>query len=178
MLSEWAESQSGKFEVLLAERNADDGDAQYDAEHQVGKADPDAAQQNPEDVHDDAQASAGLRSGLDFLAERAEGQQTDFEGLYTERNTDDSNAPDNSRKEPKCRADTAEGEEPQNISDKFHLSYSVQYFTRFLYSTIITQSMYGCQPKNEKYLIKKCSVTIVVRLKKKNNRKSDWILLE
>lgn len=42
------------------------------------------------------------------------------------------------------------------------------------YSTKIQKSQHGSGILS----FVECSVTIVVRLKKKNNRKSDWILLE
>ena len=37
--------------MLYAKRNSDDGDAKDNAKTKVGKADPDSAKQQPEDVH-------------------------------------------------------------------------------------------------------------------------------
>jgi hypothetical protein len=76
LLAKWGQGQACELEVLATKRDADDGDAQQKAERKVGKANPDAAQYNPEDVHDKAQASARLGCGLHTLAERAEGKKT------------------------------------------------------------------------------------------------------
>jgi hypothetical protein len=89
LLAKWGQGQACELEVLTAERDTDDGDAQQKAERKVGKANPDAAQYNPKDVHDKAQSSARLGCGLHALAERAEGKKTYLQGLDTERNADD-----------------------------------------------------------------------------------------
>ena len=81
MLAERAECQSCQLEVLASERDADDGDAKHDAEQQMRQANPNTTNQNPDDVHDDAEASACFGCCLDALAERAECQQAQFQGL-------------------------------------------------------------------------------------------------
>ena len=85
------QSQACKLEMLLAERDTDDGNAKQNAEPKVCEADPNAAHHNPEDVHDKAQASTRLWRRFYALTERAEGKDTDFQGLDTKRNTDDGN---------------------------------------------------------------------------------------
>ena len=89
LLAKRGQSQACELEMLLAERDTDDGNAKQNAEPKVCEADPKTAQYNPEDVHDKAQASARLRRRFHTLAERAEGKNTDLQGLETKRNTDD-----------------------------------------------------------------------------------------
>ena len=45
-----------------------------------------------------------------------------LKALLAKGNTNNSYAPNNSRKEPKSCADASKREEPQNVSDKFHLT--------------------------------------------------------
>ena len=71
MLAERAECQSCQLEVLASERDADDGDAKHDAEHQVREAYPNASEAYPEDVHDNAETCTRLRGGFHALAEGA-----------------------------------------------------------------------------------------------------------
>ena len=77
--------------MLFAERNTDNGNAKQNAEPKVSKTDPNATQYNPKDVHDKAQASARLWRRFHALAERAEGKETDLQGLDTEGDTDNGN---------------------------------------------------------------------------------------
>ena len=89
LFAKWSQCQACELEVLATKRNTDDGDAKQNAEGKVCQTDPNATQYNPEEIHDDTQASTGLRSRLNALAERAEGKQTNFQCLDTEWNTDD-----------------------------------------------------------------------------------------
>ena len=75
--------------MLSAKWNADNGNAKQNTESQVCKTDPNATQYDPKKIHDDTQASAGLRSRLNAFAERAEGEKTYLQRLNAERNTDD-----------------------------------------------------------------------------------------
>ena len=89
LFAKWSQSQTCELEMLSAERDTDDGNAKQNAKRKVGEADPYAAHNNPEDVHDEAQASARLWRRFHALAEGAEGKETYLQGLDAKRNTDD-----------------------------------------------------------------------------------------
>ena len=89
LFAERSKGKSGHFEMLFAERNSDDGNAKEYAKPKVGETDPNAAQNNPKNVHDKAQTSARLWRGFHALTERAEAKDTYLQGLDTKRNTDD-----------------------------------------------------------------------------------------
>ena len=78
MLAKGGQCQCGQLEMLSAEWDADDGDAKHDAKGKVGQADPNATQENPEDVHDDVEASSCLRRGFYTLTKRTESQETEL----------------------------------------------------------------------------------------------------
>ena len=78
MLSEWTQSKTCQFEMLLAERNSDDGNAKHDTKYQMGNADPNAAQKYPKDIHDNADTTACLIGGPDFFSEWTQGKQAKF----------------------------------------------------------------------------------------------------
>ena len=48
---EWRECHSSQFEMLLSERDADDGDAEQNPKEEVGQANPKTSDANPNDVH-------------------------------------------------------------------------------------------------------------------------------
>lgn len=78
MLAKGGQCQCGQLEMLSAEWDADDGDAKHDTKGKVGQADPNATQENPEDVHDDVEASSCLRRGFYTLTKRTESQETEL----------------------------------------------------------------------------------------------------
>ena len=53
-LAERSEREARHLEMLPAERNPDDGDAQQNAEEEVRQGNPDSPDENPKDVHEDA----------------------------------------------------------------------------------------------------------------------------
>ena len=78
----------GELEVLLAEGDADDGDIEQAAEEYVREPYPDAADEEPQDIHSGVQTAAG---GL-LLHLRAKGpqsQESELQRLQTEGDSDD-----------------------------------------------------------------------------------------
>ena len=83
--------QSGKFEMLHPERNADDGDTQQYAEPQMRKANPYSSQKNPQHIHQYVQTASRTFSAAHLFAERPQGKTRHLHCLHTERNADDCN---------------------------------------------------------------------------------------
>ena len=73
----------------LSPWDADDGDAEQQAVEDVGETDPDAANEEPQHVHEHAQ-TAGLRLlPLHLRTERPDGQYAQLHALQTKRDADD-----------------------------------------------------------------------------------------
>ena len=75
--------------MLQAQRYADDGDAEDDAEPHMHKGDFDATADNPDDVHQNRQATSVIRTCCHFTSEGPEGESCHLEQLHPERNADD-----------------------------------------------------------------------------------------
>ena len=91
-MSEGGEDECRQLEVLQSERNADDGDAEDESEEEVADGEPEAADDNPKQVHEQGQTS-GARVFLTYLfAEGPQGQFGEFDELPSEGKTDDGDA--------------------------------------------------------------------------------------
>lgn len=88
-LPERCQGQGGHLEMLHAEGYADDRDAQQEPEAQVRKADPDASDEDPDDVHDERQASPAVALVHDTATEGPQRQYRQFQGLQPEGYADD-----------------------------------------------------------------------------------------
>ena len=73
----------------LAPGDADDGDAEQQAIEDVGKTDPDAANEEPQHIHEHAQTARLRLLPLHLRAERPDGQHAQLHALQTERDADD-----------------------------------------------------------------------------------------
>jgi hypothetical protein len=120
LTSKGVEGKSGELEVLHAEGDADDGDAQQEPDTQVAQADPDAAAQQPDHVEDNGQA-AGVVPGLPRGAtERPQGQHTQLHRLQPERDADDGDHQQQAAdKIFHCNEDAAE-QQPDDVSKTAH----------------------------------------------------------
>ena len=83
------QSQLCQPEVHLSERDADDGDAEYEAVEYVGEPYPDAADEEPQHIHENAQAAWLRLSPFHLSTERPDGQHSEFHALHAERDADD-----------------------------------------------------------------------------------------
>ena len=73
----------------LSKRDANDGDAKYETVEDVGEPYPDAANDEPQDIHEDAQTAWLRWLPFHFRAERPDGQHTQFQTLQAEGDADD-----------------------------------------------------------------------------------------
>ena len=74
--------------MLSAERNTNNRDAQQQPEKQVSQADPEASDEDPDHVHDQAQATARIAVVRHSAAERPKSQHPQLQCLQPERDTD------------------------------------------------------------------------------------------
>ena len=73
----------------LSEWDANDGDAEYETVEDVCEPYPDAANEEPQHIHEDAQAAWLRLPPFHFRAERPDGQHTQLQALQAERYADD-----------------------------------------------------------------------------------------
>ena len=78
--------------MLHAERDSDDGQAAYYAESDVEQCDLYASEDDPDDIHDDGEASAVVGVGMHVSSERPEGKSGHLDELESERDSDDGDA--------------------------------------------------------------------------------------
>ena len=76
-------------EVHLSEWDANDGDAEYEAVEDVGEPYPDAANEEPQHIHEDAQTAWLRWFPFYFRTKRPDGQHTQFHALQAEGDADD-----------------------------------------------------------------------------------------
>ena len=72
----------------LSEWDANDGDAEYEAVEDVGEPYPDAANEEPQDIHENAQTAWLRLPPFHFRAEWPDGQHTQLQALQAERDAD------------------------------------------------------------------------------------------
>ena len=73
----------------LSEWDANDGDAEYETIEDVGEPYPDAANEEPQHIHENAQAAWLRLPPFHFRTERPDGQHTQFQALQAEGDADD-----------------------------------------------------------------------------------------
>lgn len=98
-LAKGRERQLGQAEVHLPERNADDGDAEENAEEEMGNPYPYAADKEPQHVHEQVQATGLRLLAPDLRTERPEGENAEFHALQPEGYADDGDHQGQSRQE-------------------------------------------------------------------------------
>ena len=121
VVTEGGDGQAGQFEMLHAERDTDDGDAEDYPEKEMGQEYPYSPYEEPDDIHEEGKTTATLRDVYHLAAERPEGQHSEFQGLYSERYSDDRDKQaDTGYKVFQCDEETAE-QDPDDISKNFHV---------------------------------------------------------
>ncbi len=73
----------------VAEGDADDGDVEEEPEAEMGQTNPEAADEEPQHVHEEVQTACLLRLMLDMGAEGPEGEYAQLDGLQAEGDADD-----------------------------------------------------------------------------------------
>lgn len=105
----------------LAERDAYDGDIEYDTEEDVGEPNPYSANEEPDDVHQQIQATVLLLFLSHRGTERPQGEDTEFETLQSEGNADNGNHQGKPADEVLNGNGEPAKDNPDNISKRFHL---------------------------------------------------------
>lgn len=107
-------------EMLEPEGDSHDGDTEKKAAHQVDDGNLPPSQQDPDEVHNNGQASRFLRTVYQFMAERPEGIGAQFEELHTEGDPDDGDAHQKPHEIIDEGDEDSAEDEPEDVSDKIH----------------------------------------------------------
>lgn len=109
-----------QLEMLQSERNADNGDAKHGAQHQMGEANADAADKNPNDIHQNGQTAAIRWRTAYFAAKRHQSHQGKFQGLQPKRDTNNRNHKYQARNKVLQKNQQAAQHYPQDIQQNIH----------------------------------------------------------
>ena len=121
LLSERKDRGEGHFEVLEAEGDAHDGDAEKEAEGKVEEGYLPPAEEDPDEVHH-GRYTAGLVGAIDkFMAERPEGIGSQHEELDAEGYADDGDAHQKAHDEVDEGDNDSTQNQPEDITEKFHM---------------------------------------------------------
>ena len=88
-LAEGGKGEFGKFEVLLAEGDANDDNVEQYAKDNVHQASEESSADKPDDVERDADATCGARGASNFRTKGEEAEKANLEGLQGDGNADD-----------------------------------------------------------------------------------------
>lgn len=105
--------------MLSAERNTNNRDAQQQPEKQVSQADPEASDEDPDHVHDQAQATARIAVVRHPAAERPKSQHPQLQCLQPERDTDYRNHQQQAGYQIFHRGKQSAADKPDDISQNF-----------------------------------------------------------
>ena len=89
VVTERCDGQTGQFEMLHAEGDSDDGDAEDYPEKEMRQKYPYSPDEEPDDIHEEGKTTATLRDVNNLTAERPEGEHSEFQSLYPKRYSDD-----------------------------------------------------------------------------------------
>ena len=115
--SEGEDGADGHFEVLEAEGNAHDSDAEDDAEEQVQERHLPPSAENPDEIHHNGKASRLIWPVHQFVTERPQRVRAQLEQLHTERNAHDGDAQQQSHDIVDEGDDYAAQDKPEDVSD-------------------------------------------------------------
>src|SRR5207249_8980846 len=108
------------LEGLDAERDPDDRDAQDHAADEAVHGEPQAAEDDPDDVADDVQGTGHAGAVLDVPSEGPESEARQLERLDAERDRDDQHEHNDSRHHEGDRQPDPDEDEPENVADGLH----------------------------------------------------------
>ena len=118
--AEGKDGGDGQFEVLGAPGDADDRDAEDQAEDGVENGDFPPAEEDPEEVHHDGEATGFVGFVDQFVAEGPECVAAELEELDAEGDADDRDAHHEPHKEIHDGDQDAAEDEPEKVADCFH----------------------------------------------------------
>jgi dipeptidyl aminopeptidase/acylaminoacyl peptidase len=121
-LTEGKEAEDGELEVLKREGEPDDGDRVPRGEHDVGRKNPDPRDDDPEQVHHEAERAAprGRRLLHDVLPEREEAEPGELEALKPERDADHGEAEQQAAEEVLEPDEEAAEDDPDDVEEEPH----------------------------------------------------------
>ena len=121
LFAEGKDGGDGQFEVLGAPGDADDRDAEDQAEDGVENGDFPPAEEDPEEVHHDGEATGFVGFVDQFVAEGPECVAAELEELDAERDADNRDAHHQTHEKIHDGDQQAAQDEPENVAERFHI---------------------------------------------------------
>src|SRR6266480_261928 len=118
--SEGHQHDRNQLEGLDAEGDPDDRDAQDHAADEAVHGEPQAAEDDPDDVADDVQGARHAGAVFDVPSERPQREARQLEGLDAERDRDDQDEHHDPRDDERDREPDPHEDEPENVADGLH----------------------------------------------------------
>jgi hypothetical protein len=106
--------------MLFGERDADDGDKEECAEKEMAQRNPNTADQDPDHVENNIQASIGPIVSHYFFTERPKSQSCHLDRLQAEGNADDGNHHKDAADQVLNGNKYSAKNEPNDIAEKSH----------------------------------------------------------
>ena len=119
--SERSSTQKHQFEMLLSERDSDDGDAAQYSEEEVNKSYLPPPQKDPQHIHHNRKASGFTRLRFDIFSERPQSQSGQLQQLDSERNPDDGDAEQKADDDINAGNQSTSENKPKDVSQKTHI---------------------------------------------------------
>jgi len=117
--------------MLFGERQSDNCNRQYDPKNQMRKGNPDAAQENPDDIEYGGKTSGIAGHFPHMLSKREERHNTNFEALDTERNANDRQAEGQTGEHIFQKNDKSAENKPDDVSNEVHDAISFKIYAGF-----------------------------------------------
>ena len=119
--------QPSHLEMLLAPRDANNGNTKEQAEKCVHKPGKDTSTHEPDEIHKNAEATSGACRGNDSGAKRPKAEQPNLECLHRKRDADDSNGQSQTTRKIAKGCLKAATQQPYNVSKRFHIPIYFSY---------------------------------------------------
>ena len=118
--AEGEEGEWDQFDMLLGERDAHDGEGEYQCRQQMGQCDLPTEENQPDQVKENAKRTVRVKSFYYLLAEWGEGRDADLERLQAEWNADDREAEKQSADEVAESGDQTAENKPDDVAKRTH----------------------------------------------------------
>ena len=119
-VAEGGEGEGRQFQVLYGEGDADDGKGEEHGEECMREHDPDAADDQPDDVHERGETPGRSRPVGDFPAEGEQRQERQLDALDAERDADDREAQYDAADQVFKENEYPAEHDPDDVADKAH----------------------------------------------------------
>lgn len=118
--SEGQERYFDQLEMLAGERDTDDGNEEQKTKAYMGNRYPEAAEQEPDNIHEGIEAPTGRRRGYRGTAKGPEHKRSELKTLQAEGNANDGETQHRTAYDIAKGCDETAEEEPDDVAERVH----------------------------------------------------------